>query len=150
MTAAQADAAAIELHSALNALFALTASQPTANLWQSIEAVCIGTTAADLGEESESNIRTAVRRLLPSSVQVGYAPKAEIALRVPTSSREPPFGLCTSAGLSLQQCCYRPRVRYRRAAPGLRSRCGHRQQPSLRCRGRQAHCSCVWLGPCVQ
>ncbi|GIL76144.1 hypothetical protein Vretimale_5717 [Volvox reticuliferus] len=80
MTAAQADAAAIELHSALNALFALTASQPTANLWQSIEAVCIGTTAADLGEESESNIRTAVRRLLPSSVQVLVYNSAAIAL----------------------------------------------------------------------
>ncbi|EFJ49286.1 hypothetical protein VOLCADRAFT_90059 [Volvox carteri f. nagariensis] len=60
MTAAQADAAAMELHSALNALIALIATQPASNPWQSIKAVCIGTTAADLGEESESNIRSAV------------------------------------------------------------------------------------------
>ncbi|GLC43582.1 hypothetical protein PLESTM_001492300 [Pleodorina starrii] len=79
LTAAQADVAAIELHAALNALIALIA-QPPVNLWPSVAAVCIGTTAADLGEESESNIRSAVRRLLPASAQVLVYNSAAIAL----------------------------------------------------------------------
>lgn len=118
MTASQADAAAAELHSALNALLSLNAIQPASNPWQSVRAVCIGTSVADLGEESESYIRSAVRRLLPASVQVRtfdfLLPRQQALLHKSSKCLVSPPGTC------LQQYCYRPRLWNRWTPSGLR------------------------------